>query len=110
MSDYVRCKRCDEPALPDRTLCRAHTDLQKSYQANYEKKKAGDNGTRRVKVETRAIVPAALRKEPKPPRITKVSVTRIVPGSELTAAVEQLKDELGVLERAQGILDRMARG
>lgn len=75
--------------------------MQKVYQSNYQKKKTGQ-----APKEDRAIIPTA-RKD-KSPRITKVSVTRIVPASELAAAVEQLREELTVLERAQTILARMA--
>lgn len=101
MSESMRCKRCELPALPDRKLCQAHSDMQKVYQSNYQKKKAGGNAK---KESTKALVPAKSRAGEVVP---KVAVTRILPASDLVTAIVQVRDDLNVLERALTIIERL---
>lgn len=103
MGQSERCKRCDQPPVPNRTLCQAHADLQKTYQQNY-KQKSQQDGAIAVLGKPR-VKPAPLcTTSVQPARRNVIDSVAVTPTS-IDAAIELLRGDLEALERAKTILE-----
>ena len=104
MGQTARCKHCDQPPVPNRTLCQAHAERQKMYSQRYLGKRSAENPA--ADSESCAPLCTTVVKATKPRKAAPVVESIVVTPTSLDEAIERMRGDLEAMERTKAILER----